>query len=763
MHKFIAAFFFCFVLGLPGWAGFLDVPATSPHYAAVVDLLKAGLITIPADQRFNGVAALTRYQMAYVFNRFLTDKDNPWQKTTSLITDFYSDLKPVHAAYQTVKNLVEAGVLPGSGRFDGEAQVTRYEFYSYFALLLETKEGKPLPLAAPGSGFTDVLPSNSHYNYLRKLVGAGLLSGQGLFLGERTVNRYEMADFIAPLLVSQSDPNQSSQRPPAEGPGPLEELKVTGILSNSLIVGDDLITRYDLADLSSMILERILLDEKQSLPLAAPAQAYKDVPPGHQAYAAVQKLIAAGVVPPGNRRELFYGDRHISRYQMVYFVFSALEYVLGGAGNFPSAAAELGYKDVINSNYVYPTIQKLIGLGILAGGRENNFSGNDYVDFDELAYFTVATVKAIEARLTEQAKAVEYTPLPDFGFRLSSNTQVGASQTTGGAADGSDLLDLYGHQAISLIIDRNISQQASAFVSLTGDYYFGSQAANASPYFDSAYVSLKNEPFTLQVGRNAYYQGFTPFGNSLFLDLVSTDMVVGQLAGEYGTATSLLGKMSYTGNVKQDANFGSLVLAPTLPTPLDWTEVVLGASLVTNLPDPTLTTSLGSKVTQLYGGLRFNLFDLLTLTLEQANLNFSDPAVLGVIGSSSQEGLSATQYSISYYSEDYGYSLSLGYQDLGDDYYVGTLASPARFLGAEAGTSSWLFQTRCFPQPGQTLGFDVAYIKSSGEYCSTGFCGLYETELAKSSYLNVALTKVLSTTSGVPESLGLTTSLLLYF
>jgi|GEM_PF-3164038 len=757
----------------PCFAQFVDVSIKDEAYSAVRKLLRHRIIELPADRKFNGESTVNMYQLAFILDRILAYTGRLREIEALPVKEFYTDVPSGHHAYKAVRDLVKLGLfaVPPSRKFNGEVKLDRFAFYSYFAAFIERVEGGSLPLAPPEAGYVDVSSSDRAYSYIQKLVGAGLLEGKGRLEGKMPMSRYEMAVFVAKFLDFYAPQTAG----PAAGTaavvagyvdipednyaaGAIAELVEVGVLSparEARFYGDDYIDRYYLVDLIAKVIEKIVVGEVGELPLASPARAYKDVPFSHYAYRSIQKLIALNVIPAGNRTELFFGDRRITRYQMVYFSFTALEEVLSRIIAFQEAPAELGYGDVPPDNFVYDNIQKLIWLGVLEGGEDNSFKGEEFVNRYELSYFMVSLIKAIYIKL-EEAEEVVYEEPVEYGFNMLFNTQLSALQITGGKGPGEDLNDLSAYQRVSVYVERRLSEALSAFASFASSYNFGSATAS-TPSLNEAYILYSVSPFFSQAGRAAFYHGYTPFGNSIFVD-TTADMILGGYDHDWFSLDSAVGKLWYSGDITLDSNFGIMSMNPKLPPYLNWLELTLGGSLITDLPDPSFTQTLPTRLTQIYGGIKIDLFSVFELTAENARLDFSDPDVLPFIGYSDKDDFEAAQYCLTYFAEDYGYSISLGYQAIGDDYYLSTLASPADFLGGEQGTESLLFKSRFYPSPSQTIGVDLASVTQDHYNIRNVISGNYNLRLFESAYLDVALAKTMDNTTAHQDQLSASSS-----
>jgi hypothetical protein len=220
-----------------------------------------------------------------------------------------------------------------------------------------------------------------------------------------------------------------------------------------------------------------------------------------------------------------------------------------------------------------------------------------------------------------------------------------------------------------------------------------------------------------------------------------------------------IGKLVYEGDIKYDSNFGILSVSPKLSGILDWAEILLGGSLITDLPDPYYQSPLPTRVVQAYGGLKLNLFELLEFTAEMAKLEFSNPGVLPAIGAAFyKDDTEAYQYSVTHFSEDYGYTLSLGYQKIGDDYYISRLASPTALPGVEPDTECWLFKTLYYPSPTQSMGANLSYVIRDNYNIKTGISGYYNLQLFESAYLNFAVSRIMDNTSVGQDELSASSS-----
>ncbi len=761
-------------LGLPCFAKFKDIPGSHKAAPAVQKLLEVGIIDISPDRKFRGKDPLSMYQMAVIMDKIMDKTGKKKELEMVPVEKFYINVPEKNYAYSAVMDLVKLGlfIVPESKIFAGDVKVTRATFYSYMAAFLERLRGKTLFLAPSDRGYPDLSEDRPAYPYIQKLIGEGLLGGQGKFNENMIVNRYEMAEFASKIVdylnlktqekvkgssgyIDIPEDNYARQA--------VDELVEAGVLEpgeGKKLNGAALLNRYYLADLIAKIIDKILMGEEKTVRPAPYALSYKDVPINSFAFGSIQKLIGSGFIPPGNRTELFYGDRKINRYQIVFFVFSAIEHMLSDVVDFQAADTSSGYRDVPRDNFAYETIQKLIWLNALGGGETKDFAGEEYVDRYELCFFAVNLVKAVIAKIGE---AKEVYPQPTgYGFDVVLNTRLNMAQVSNGGGQGTDLNDINVLQQIDVSVDRRLNNYLSVFASLSSSYNFGDTAASSSPLLSQGYIIAGNSPLVLQAGRTNCYQGYTPFGDSLFIN-TSADMLKLDYDHQLFKLNSVVGKLIYLGDISLDSSFGMVYLTPKLPAFISWMELALGTNLIANLPDPTSTFTLPGKVLQTYGGLRISPLIDIEITAEIAKLQFSDPAALALIGSNSNEAPCATQVSLSYFSEDYGYNLSVGYKKIADGYYLSALIDPTSLLGNETNTENLLIRTRSYPSPTQIIGADLTYVMRDNFNVKTGLSGFYNLKVFESAYLNFMLSKIIDNTSAGQHELNLSSSFSITF
>lgn len=765
---------------IPVYADFLDVPQKHWAYPSIVKLLDYEIINYSADFKFHGQDPVNKYQMAAIFNHILKHSGKIKEVEAITLEAFYTDVPEDQYAYQAVVNLVKMGLfeVPESKLFRGDTDLTRYVFFSYLAAFVEQLEGARLPEAAADQGYADIIETHPAYPYIQKLIGAGILSGQGKFNGDKLVTRYQMAVAVARILdyyylTPEADEEEAEKEiiigytdvPKAHyARQAIGELIDAGILppgKGREFRGDEEINKYYLMYFLCSLIEEMVTNQGEELPEAGPERAYKDVPVNNYAYRSIQKLIALGVIPPGNQRELFNGNRRINRYQMNYFMFSAIENVLSSILTFQPAAADRGYADVPEDNFAYETIQKLIKLGVLPGGKDRDFNGDGLVNRYELSYFTVNMIHGVYVALKD-AEVVYRKPV-EYGFEVLLSTNFTASQITDGVAPGQDLNNVYAYQSLSLSFNRRLNEILSIFASLYSSYYFGDTTTASDAYIDSAYATLQYRPLALQMGRTSYYQSYSPFGNSLYVDTYSTshplDVIITGYYNPLFYMESAFGKIAYLGDLSQDSNYGTVSFTPRFTGFLGMVDLTVAGSLVTDMPDPTFTYTMPTRATQGYGGLKISLFNFLELSAELASVNFTNAsAVLPIVGSTTNEGLSAAQYAITYYSEDYGHSISIGYQSIGDDYFMSVITDPTEYLTTLQGADSYLLRGRYYISPTQLLGIDMAYVTMSNNFNRISIETNFDWQMFETTSVNFSIDKIADSPRGTSDELKISSS-----
>jgi len=512
----------------------------------------------------------------------------------------------------------------------------------------------------------------------------------------------------------------------------IDELVEAGVIDPGIgrpFWGEDPVDRFRLMYFLSQLLEKLLMGEKGELPLADFSLGYKDVNPINPAYRAIQKLIALGLLPPGFRQEVFRGETLVTRYQLVYFLFVPIEQLLSPTITFEEAPAEQGYRDVPSDNFAYPTIQKLINLGVLTG--EGNFEGDKPATRYLMAYLSVKILKQIYLKVKEKEEAIALAPPPLFGFKTLLSTNLSFSFVHAGKGT-EDLLNLYGQEGITIAVDRTLSSNLSAYLSLANSFFFGSSFSPTSLNLGEAYFNYAQDPFTLQLGRGSNYFSYSPFGASLLLDN-RIDALTFIFSPRLGKLLGSLGKLTYQSDVTADSNFALSLLTFN---PLPFCEISLGGSFVNDPPDPTGSTQLSTQMKQTYGGIKIN-FSNFELAWETSQVDFSNPKVLPQVGTTDEVELSAFQTSLSYQSPEFGYCLSLGFQHLGDDFYNAGLAFPGSATYSGPGKDAYLIKNRMLLSENESLTAGLNLIYQKGINLENYFYLTYARQFHSYAYLNL--------------------------
>lgn len=177
---------------------FSDMPADHWAYDFVTQLATLGINEGYGDSTFRGQKNITRYEVAAmlaktikkVFNVSITSNE-----------EMFSDVPEGHWAYDSVAMLVKAGVSKGygDGTFRGDKNITRYEVAMMIANISKQKFHEVPEIANP---FSD-LPSNHWAKEAVTILAAKGINqgyGDGTFLGNKNITRYEMATMLAKTL-----------------------------------------------------------------------------------------------------------------------------------------------------------------------------------------------------------------------------------------------------------------------------------------------------------------------------------------------------------------------------------------------------------------------------------------------------------------------------------------------------------------------------------------------------------------------------------
>ncbi len=750
MKKCLLAILILFLTIPPALAQFKDLKPGHPAYPFVSKLVREGIIEVAKNKRFEAGGNVNKYQLAVILDRVyaLAYPDKPPPPPTVV----YKDVPSTSYANEAAGRLSALKVFEpdANGNFNGGLRLTRYYFYYTLCRFIESSLGRQLPAVSNELGYSNISESDPYYPYLQKLIGAGLLPGGKLrfFDGELMLNRMEMSIFIANVLDylrPEKKPGEVTQ-PAVPKSGfidipedhyareSIDELVDVGILPKSpgqKFNGTSQINKFELLNLLSKVLEKLLIGEEGELDLADAALSYKDVGTSNPAYRSVQKLIALSVLPPGNRTEILNGELPITRYQLAYYLLNPIENILMSQVKMQEASPEAGYRDVSKDNFAYSAIQKLIWLGVLPGGRDKEFRSDSFAVRYDLAYYSVRTLKALYLKIKEEEILI--TPPPDYGFRTYLNTSFNYSTVANGKSPGTDLKNIFGLQSLNLTVNRRLSNSFSSYIYLQNNLYFGS----TSPQYlniGEAYLSYNNPSFSLKAGRIYNYYGWSPFGASLFFDN-TVDQATYSIDSPLCSLNAAAGKLSFKQDVSTDSNFASLYLI-SFDAPL---QISAGGNLVTNIFDPTMTAQLPSRVTQTYAGAKLKIFGQFEANAEASKVDYSNQDVLQYIGTSGNIDTNAFQDSLTYFSPNLGFNLSLGYQRLGEYFYNGGLSDPGYAVYSGMGKEASMLKLRFDLTPERTLLFNTSSLYRCGAYLGNVVFGNYTQNLSRSTYLNLSV------------------------
>ena len=127
--------------------------------------------------------------------------------TTFAVDNQFSDVPDNHWAFTEVNTLAENDIVNSynDGTFKGNRNTTRYEM----AVMLANIHSKRSPAtnAVTNNPFRDVISSHWAYKSLMQLAADGIIApdSNGLFRGNTSITRYEMAIMVTNLLTKDSN------------------------------------------------------------------------------------------------------------------------------------------------------------------------------------------------------------------------------------------------------------------------------------------------------------------------------------------------------------------------------------------------------------------------------------------------------------------------------------------------------------------------------------------------------------------------------
>lgn len=180
---------------------FVDVPSGHWAYNAVTSLAAKGINEGYGDSTFRGDRNITRYEAASLLAKVIT-KINNVSVTGNGKT--FSDVPKSHWAYKSVSILSATGITKGygDGTFRGDKNITRYEMSLMIANLIE----KNLNVTAEGENpFSDVPSGHWAGGAVTILAERGINEGygNGTFMGNRNITRYETAMMLSRALATK--------------------------------------------------------------------------------------------------------------------------------------------------------------------------------------------------------------------------------------------------------------------------------------------------------------------------------------------------------------------------------------------------------------------------------------------------------------------------------------------------------------------------------------------------------------------------------
>ena len=194
--------------------------------------------------------------------------------------------------------------------------------------------------------------------------------------------------------------------------------------------GEGFISRYDLAVMLSRFWSRLddeFTGKGLDIKISGFVQPYKfqDVPVDHWSYAWGLELLAdQNLLSWNDVNKNFNGDSYATRIDLaIYFgrMLDRIEDAYSNAGfeiDDSSAAASIIYSDVVEDDYAYQEIFKVVNRGIMPGYSDNQWQGervfNRYEFAQILAGFLRSALGQLE-HVTQQSPGINIAPYSDAG------------------------------------------------------------------------------------------------------------------------------------------------------------------------------------------------------------------------------------------------------------------------------------------------------------------------------------------------------------
>jgi hypothetical protein len=189
-----------------------------------------------------------------------------------LTAEELADLKPSHPAYEAVQKALAAGLLRATeGNFSGAAPFSRYDTAWLLGKTLALT-GVPAPPAMEASPFSDVPADHWAHAEIRRSVEGGILQGfEGKFMGEKSINRYQLAVILQKLFERIGSPLDGGNSGPALADLPKEHWAheaARGCVAQGILGpfddgdyegfhGVKIVSRFHMARVAGKVLDRI--------------------------------------------------------------------------------------------------------------------------------------------------------------------------------------------------------------------------------------------------------------------------------------------------------------------------------------------------------------------------------------------------------------------------------------------------------------------------------------------------------------------------
>jgi uncharacterized protein YvpB len=151
-------------------------------------LKRRGLVSGITSTKFEPNQPITRAQAAVLIDRALKIKVDPVKKLT------FTDVKPTDPAYASISKIVQLGFIEKTQAFEPNKPMKRQEMALLFSRAFDLKPNEKT------SSFQDVKTNSKYYESIQALAATRIISSGGSFNPEKDLTRAQFASILAKLL-----------------------------------------------------------------------------------------------------------------------------------------------------------------------------------------------------------------------------------------------------------------------------------------------------------------------------------------------------------------------------------------------------------------------------------------------------------------------------------------------------------------------------------------------------------------------------------